>query len=136
MRRIVLLAGAAALAPIVANADQASQSGSTAASGKWTAIGPSSKLKQEDFSQVDCGDYTLFVAKLSDDSVLAISSECTHLGCGVLWDHKSLEFHCPCHGGKYDSTGKNIAGPPKRPLQRFATRIDSTGIVEVLLPGQ
>lgn len=49
----------------------------------------------------------------------AFSAQCTHLDCtvqnrpeeGVLW--------CACHNGKYDLDGRNISGPPPRPLEPF-----------------
>ena len=50
----------------------------------------------------------------------ALSAQCTHLDCtvqnrpdeGVLW--------CACHNGRYSLDGKNISGPPPRPLELFA----------------
>jgi len=53
------------------------------------------------------------------EGLLALSPSCTHLGCFVVWRADLEEFLCPCHGGRYDRTGKNIAGPPPRPLTRF-----------------
>ena len=26
---------------------------------------------------------------------------------------------CPCHDGRFDLTGKNVSGPPPRPLPEF-----------------
>lgn len=46
--------------------------------------------------------------------IYAISAICTHLGCTV---GRSPEgFACPCHGSRFDSTGKVVAGPAPRPL--------------------
>ncbi|MBI5442649.1 MAG: ubiquinol-cytochrome c reductase iron-sulfur subunit [Deltaproteobacteria bacterium] len=42
---------------------------------------------------------------------------CTHLGCVPLPDLGGVTgtgqpgFYCPCHGGKYDSLGRRLAGP-------------------------
>jgi cytochrome b6-f complex iron-sulfur subunit len=47
------------------------------------------------------------------------SAVCSHLGCLVNYQKDRGEFVCPCHGGRYDLTGKNIAGPPPAPLTRF-----------------
>jgi cytochrome b6-f complex iron-sulfur subunit len=47
------------------------------------------------------------------------SAVCSHLGCLVNYQKDKHEFVCPCHGGRYDLTGKNIAGPPPAPLTRF-----------------
>lgn len=53
------------------------------------------------------------------EGLVAFSRKCTDLGCLVSWDTSRQEFVCPCHGGVYDRNGKNIAGPPPRPLDRF-----------------
>lgn len=39
---------------------------------------------------------------------------CTHLGCIPAW--KTNKWKCACHGGEFDSSGKNVFGPPPRPL--------------------
>lgn len=49
-----------------------------------------------------------------NDGLHAISNVCTHLGCivsAVDWG-----FQCPCHGSKFDKSGKVIGGPAPRPL--------------------
>lgn len=61
------------------------------------------------------------VASGQDISVL--SAVCSHLGCLVNYNRSKKEFICPCHGGRYDITGKNISGPPPSPLSRFPVRI-------------
>ncbi|HBO84855.1 MAG: hypothetical protein A2073_04680 [Deltaproteobacteria bacterium GWC2_42_11] len=55
----------------------------------------------------------------SKDRITAFSRICTDLGCLVSWDAAREQFICPCHQGVYDKNGKNIAGPPPRPLDRF-----------------
>lgn len=47
------------------------------------------------------------------------SATCSHLGCLVNYHKEKHEFVCPCHGGRYDLSGRNIAGPPPAPLARF-----------------
>ncbi len=49
----------------------------------------------------------------------ALAATCTHLDCtvqhrpdlGIIW--------CSCHNGRYDLDGKNISGPPPRPLEQY-----------------
>lgn len=53
----------------------------------------------------------------------AISSTCTHLGCGVSWDPAVRVFRCPCHGGLYRADGTVAGGPPPRPLERLPIEI-------------
>lgn len=52
----------------------------------------------------------------------ALDGRCTHMGCPV----RSVVdgFHCPCHGGRYDASGRNTEGPPPRPLPRLAVELD------------
>lgn len=45
---------------------------------------------------------------------------CTHLDCNVSWLPEDRKFFCACHDGWYDEAGRNIAGPPPRPLRRLA----------------
>ncbi len=47
---------------------------------------------------------------------------CTHLGCIPGWQPNNVPgfdqpgFYCPCHGGKYDTLGRRLAGPPPENL--------------------
>jgi Rieske Fe-S protein len=49
--------------------------------------------------------------------LLAYSQKCTHLSCAVVPDLDAGVIRCPCHDGVFDlATGRNVAGPPPRPL--------------------
>jgi nitrite reductase/ring-hydroxylating ferredoxin subunit len=57
-------------------------------------------------------------------TLLAYSSQCTHLQCPVLPQIEAGRLHCPCHAGYFDlRTGQPIAGPPRRPLPRIAVEV-------------
>jgi cytochrome b6-f complex iron-sulfur subunit len=56
------------------------------------------------------------------EGTAVFSATCSHLGCLVNYHKDKQEFVCPCHGGRYDLTGKNIAGPPPAPLTRFPVK--------------
>jgi len=62
---------------------------------------------------------------------LSLSARCTHLGCLVVWNRDHKMFLCPCHGGKFDAAGRNVEGPPPRPLDLFDLRIDKNGFLVV-----
>jgi Rieske Fe-S protein len=52
-----------------------------------------------------------------DGKLLAYSQKCTHLSCAVVPKLDRGVLVCPCHDGLFDlATGRNIAGPPPRPL--------------------
>ncbi len=53
----------------------------------------------------------------------AFSASCTHLDCIVQYDPGSKQIICACHNGIYDLTGKNVGGPPPRPLEEFAVNV-------------
>jgi nitrite reductase/ring-hydroxylating ferredoxin subunit len=62
--------------------------------------------------------------RTSEDVVLAYSQKCTHLSCAVVPDVAGGVIRCPCHEGYFDlATGRNIAGPPPRPLPRITLDI-------------
>ena len=65
----------------------------------------------------------VFVWRPSPGEVVVFSRTCTDLGCPVEWDAGSEWFFCPCHGGVFAKDGTPKAGPPPRPLYRYATRI-------------
>jgi Rieske Fe-S protein len=56
---------------------------------------------------------------------LVFSAICSHLGCLVSYHKDKREFVCPCHGGRYDLTGRNISGPPPAPLTRLPLKIQN-----------
>ena len=60
--------------------------------------------------------------------VKAFSASCTHLDCIVQYDPKSKQIICACHNGAYDLTGKNVSGPPPRPLDEFVVKVTGDDI--------
>lgn len=66
------------------------------------------------------GPYPALVVHNPDGSFHAFNAKCTHLGCTVQYKEDMGQIYCACHGGTYDATsGKNIAGPPPKPLTVF-----------------
>jgi cytochrome b6-f complex iron-sulfur subunit len=53
----------------------------------------------------------------------AMSATCTHLSCTVQYRDDLREVWCACHNGKYDLNGRNISGPPPRPLEGFEVQV-------------
>jgi Rieske Fe-S protein len=61
-----------------------------------------------------------------EDQILAYSQLCTHLSCAVIPEMAAGVLRCPCHEGFFDmATGRNIAGPPPRPLPRIRLQIEN-----------
>ena len=56
--------------------------------------------------------------------LVAYSQKCTHLSCAVIPEPDRGTLRCPCHDGLFDLTsGKPIAGPPRRPLPRILVEV-------------
>lgn len=55
----------------------------------------------------------------SDGTYHALSAVCTHLGCTVQYRPDLHEVWCACHNGLYALNGRNISGPPPRPLESY-----------------
>jgi len=52
----------------------------------------------------------------------AFSATCTHLDCTVQFKNDTQQIWCACHNGLYDLEGRNISGPPPRPLTKYGVR--------------
>jgi Rieske Fe-S protein len=59
----------------------------------------------------------------------AFSASCTHLACIVQYRPDLSEIWCACHNGHFDLNGKNIAGPPPKPLEEYVVNVRSDQIV-------
>lgn len=106
-----------------------------AADGAWHPIVRADSLKEEVtqvfFTRVirdgwltRTAEEYVWVCKKQDASFVVFHPECTHLGCAFSWMQESKQFHCPCHGGKFDDDGNRIAGPPPRPLDRYEVMVE------------
>lgn len=59
----------------------------------------------------------------------AFSAICTHLACIVQYRPDLSHIWCACHNGHFDLHGKNIAGPPPRPLPRYTVQVQEGRVV-------
>ena len=59
----------------------------------------------------------------------ALSAVCTHLSCTVQYRNDLHQIWCACHNGLYDLNGRNISGPPPRPLEVFQVHVRGDEIV-------
>jgi cytochrome b6-f complex iron-sulfur subunit len=68
-----------------------------------------------------------------DDKWRAFSAVCTHLSCTVRYKEDLGMLWCPCHDGRFDLTGKNVGGPPPRPLPEHTVVVkgDEVYVTEV-----
>lgn len=65
------------------------------------------------------------------NSIYALISVCTHLGCTPSWLEGEQKFKCPCHGSGFYISGINFEGPAPRPLERAGISLAPDGMLEV-----
>jgi Rieske Fe-S protein len=64
-----------------------------------------------------------------DGEYRAMAATCTHLDCTVQYRGDLQQVWCACHNGFYDLNGRNIAGPPPRPLESYEARVRGDEVV-------
>lgn len=65
------------------------------------------------------GNRPALLIMLPDGKYSALTAVCTHLGCTVQYRADLHNVWCACHNGMYDVNGRNLSGPPPRPLESF-----------------
>ena len=69
------------------------------------------------------------LVRTASGELRAFSAQCTHLNCTVQYRPDVSHIWCACHNGHYDLNGKNIEGPPPRPLDGFVVNVRGNQIV-------
>ena len=69
------------------------------------------------------------LVRTADGEYRAMSAVCTHLNCTVQYRSDVREVWCACHNGFYDLNGRNVAGPPPRPLDSYVVHINGDDVV-------
>ena len=87
--------------------------------------GKISELEKDSGKIVKFGTKPAILIKTADGNLKAFSAVCTHLDCTVQYKKELGLIWCACHNGKYDLTGRNVSGPPPRPLEEY--RITTQG---------
>lgn len=65
---------------------------------------------------VDYHGKKLGIYRKSKNEIFAVSPYCAHLGCELSWNNLEKTWDCPCHGSRYDYTGKLLMEPSKKDL--------------------
>jgi cytochrome b6-f complex iron-sulfur subunit len=69
------------------------------------------------------GEEAALLVRTPDGEFRAFIGTCTHLGCNVEYRADLSLIWCACHDGRFDLSGKNIMGPPPRPLQSLTVQL-------------
>jgi|SRR3990170_4942395 len=60
------------------------------------------------------------LVRTSGGDLRAFTAICTHLACIVQYRGDLGHIWCACHNGHFDLNGKNIGGPPPKPLEQYS----------------
>ncbi len=91
--------------------------------------GPADKLAPNSGEIIKFGRRPVLLIRTESGEVRAFSATCTHLDCIVQYRQDSKQIWCACHNGYYDLKGRNIAGPPPRPLDVYSVNIVKNEII-------
>jgi len=78
---------------------------------------------------VPFGAEPAIVLRLAGGELRAFTAVCTHLSCTVQYRDDLQQIWCACHNGHYDLSGRNVSGPPPRPLKPYAVNVKGDEIV-------
>lgn len=67
--------------------------------------------------------------RLPEGGYRAFSAICTHLNCTVQYRQREHDIWCACHNGVYDLQGRNVSGPPPRPLEYYDVHVRGDEVV-------
>jgi Rieske Fe-S protein len=91
------------------------------------------QLRDKGFKIVRFGAEPVILIKAGDNDYKALSATCTHLDCIVGFQKEQGRIFCNCHGGAYDLNGRNISGPPPRPLTPYKVNLVAKGSEPALI---
>ncbi len=75
------------------------------------------------------GTRPAIVVRTKGGELRAFSAVCTHLGCTVQYRSDLEAIWCACHNGRFDLAGRNVGGPPPRPLDALAVTVRGEDVV-------
>ncbi len=75
------------------------------------------------------GTKPVIVIRTPEGDFKAFSATCTHLDCTVQYRNDLGVIWCVCHNGKYDLSGRNIAGPPPHPLAEYKVTVQEDEVI-------
>jgi cytochrome b6-f complex iron-sulfur subunit len=86
-------------------------------------------LDTKRFVIVPAAGTRVLVLRDQEQKLHALDARCTHEGCTVQYVATEGVIWCACHNARFDLDGRVLAGPPPRPLPRYATHEDDEGNV-------
>lgn len=77
------------------------------------------KIQTNSGGIIEINNQKVGIYKDNDNNIHAVKPVCTHLGCLLSWNDVDKTWDCPCHGSRFDYTGKNIYDPAFKNLETY-----------------
>lgn len=87
------------------------------------------EIEKDSGKIIKFGTKPVILIRTADGQLRAFSATCTHLDCTVQFSKDRGLIWCACHNGKYDLSGRNVSGPPPRPLDEFRVVVQGEDIL-------
>ena len=87
------------------------------------------ELKRNSSKVFKFGSKPALLVRTAEGEYRAFTAVCTHLNCTVQYRDDLHRIWCACHNGIYDLEGRNVSGPPPRPLEVFEVHVQGEDIV-------
>jgi len=116
----------AILYPVIAYLSPPKQSGVAVTSVK---AGRLEDIPLDSGQIVKFGSKPVIMVRTRQGDVKAFEGTCTHLDCTVQYKKDEGIIWCACHNGQYDLTGRNIGGPPPKPLEEYRVVVKADEIL-------
>ncbi len=91
--------------------------------------GVASQFASNSSEIIKFGRIPVILVKTDAGEFRAFEGTCTHLDCTVQYKDDTKQIWCACHNGLYDLKGRNISGPPPKPLEEYAVNIVNDEII-------
>jgi Rieske Fe-S protein len=85
--------------------------------------GPATEFANNSGRIVKFGRKPVILLRTEAGDFRAFSATCTHLDCIVQYREDLKQIWCACHNGLYDLRGRNVSGPPPKPLDEYAVNV-------------
>jgi len=82
-------------------------------------VGKLKDIEKDSGQIIKFGSKPVILLRTTQGELRAFSATCTHLDCTVQYRKDMGMIWCACHNGKYDLNGRNVSGPPPRPLSEY-----------------
>ena len=92
-------------------------------------VGKLNDIEKDSGVIVKFGTKPVILMRSADGELRAYSATCTHLDCTVQYRKDLGLIWCACHNGKYDANGRNVSGPPPRPLDEYRVIVQGDEVI-------